>query len=271
MKLEDYFRQHTTYEVFWKIEGSERKVRIPMPTSHVTFCAKANKVLIVGLQGVIGSDLHAKDFQWVLKAKDLLILSMVAESRGSGRMLLIANDGGSHRLFLLGLDVFTGRTTKFDISEIPSGMEFIDPNSAFASVGQDLIFIKFLTGGIAQFDVRPKEIPRGCVRGMYNGQILVYSECEAEKKEIIEFGEVVVPFDQRLKYIKPSFKYVWAVSEAGHVYRIGPDGSKTLMETINLEKVVGMGLCTRGLWLATGTGDVTVLGQVREEERINLP
>ena len=72
-------------------------------------------------------------------------------------------------------------------------------------------------------------------------------------------GQNIV-FTKRVSYVRTSESYIWVINRDGQIFKVEQDGSKTCLDTCDVQSIVGCGTFDDNLWIAFSDGTVTILG-----------
>lgn len=263
--------------VFWSWDGRGGKKEIPDLLAYfATVCPQTLEVIVEAMDGVLVVPMDERPYSWAFKQDGLLLHSQWAVSRDGCKVLVYGLDPNLRKYVLIALDTSNDRTTKFEISESPWEIIFVDNNKAVASVGEDLIRVEFAESGDHKFSVDPGAAKGGEVKAVYRGELVFHSPVfwteDNADQHTIEFGDMKISFTVPVPFVLASKSYIWAIDRNGQVFRINSDGSKLSVATYAPEKVIGRGILDDSLWLAFRDGTVKVVGDSKKETaKIELP
>jgi hypothetical protein len=268
-------RYHSESVVFWNWLGRQGKTEIPHLSRLAAICPDTNEIIVHTIPGVLIVPMDEGPHRWALKQDDTLLLSRWAISNNSLKVLVYGFDSDLRKYVLIALDILNGRTTRFEISEIPWGIIFIDDNTAVASVGEDLIRVEFTESGDHKFSVELGAAEKGEVEAVYKGELVfhwpVFWTKENTDQHTIEYGDMKVSFTDPVLFVHASESYIWAMDKNGQVFKINSDGSKLIIGTYAPNEMIGRGIFDDSLWIAFLDGTVRVFGNSIETANIEFP
>jgi hypothetical protein len=178
---------------------------------------------------------------------------------------------GRDSSYLIALDVLTGRTTRFKITQPTYGMAFVDPNRALASVGKDLVWVDFSQDGNHKFSVQQNGSQDGILMAAYDGVLVHCWDCKNETSPQLRFAGVTVPVEREPSFVVPSKSGIWMTTYDNRVFRLGYDGSKNAVQTGHNGEIIGAGWLESGIWIAYRDGQVVTFGEEHSVRSIWLP
>jgi hypothetical protein len=262
--------------IFWSWDGHEGKREIRNLSAYfATVCPQTLAVIAQAMDGVLMIPMDGKPHHWVFKEDSLLLHSQWAVSRDGCKVLVYGLDPNLRKYVLIALDTSKNRTTKFELSESPWEIIFVDNNTAVASVGEDLIRVEFAESGEHKFSVEPGAAKGGEVEAVYKGELVFHQPVDWTEdnadQHTIEFGDMKISFTVPVRFVFASKSYIWAIDMNGEVLKINDDGNKLSVGNYSPEKMIGRGIVDDSLWIAFLDGTVMVLGDSKQTARIELP
>jgi hypothetical protein len=154
-------------------------------------------------------------------------------------------------------------------------MIFTEETTAIASVGEDLIKVKFTESGVHKFSVDQGAANKGEVKAVYKGKYVyhwpVFWTKENVDQHTIKYGNIKVSFTDPVRFVLASKSYIWAIDKNGGIFRINSDGNKLSLGTYNRKEMIGHGTFEDGLWIAFSDGTINIFGDSTETSKIALP
>jgi len=263
--------------IFWSWDGCEDKREIPNLSAYfATVCPQTLAVVAQAMDGVLVIPIDGKPHRWIFKEDGLLLHPQWAVSRDGCKVLVYGLDPNLVKYVLIALDTSNNRTTKFEISESPWEIIFVDNNTAVDSVGEDLIRVEFAESGEHKFSVDPGAAKGGQVKAVSKSELVFHwpvfwTEVNADQ-HTIECGDMKISFTDPVPFVFASKSYIWAIDRKGEVIKINSYGNKLSVGSYPPEKVIGRGIFDDSLWLAFLDGTVTIFGDSKKETaKIELP
>jgi hypothetical protein len=268
-------RYQREYVVFWNWDGREGKTDIPKLPYSAVICPETHQILILTFEGILVVAMDGKQLRWIFKEDGMRLYPIWAVSREGCKALVYGLDPNLRKYVLIALDTSNNRTTKFELSESPWEIIFVDNNTAVASVGEDLIRVEFAESGEHQFSVDPGAA-KGCeVEAVYKGELVFHQPVDWTEdnadQHTIEFGDMKISFTDPVRFVLASKSYIWAIDTKGQVFRLNSDGSKLCVGTYAPETMIGRGTFDDSLWIAFLDGTVTMFGDSKQTTEIVLP
>lgn len=261
--------------VFWSWLGRQGKTEIPHLTRLAAICPDTNEIIVQTIPGVFIVPMDEGPPRWAFKQDNILLLSRWAINNNSCKVLVYGFDSDLRKYVLIALDILNGRTTKFEISEIPWEIIFINDNTALASVGEDLIRVEFAESGDHKFSVDTGAAKKGEVKAVYKGKFVFHRPVvwtkENADQHIVECGNMKNSFAEPVRYVLASKSYIWAIDTEKQVFRVNGEGTKLCVGTYAPEKMIGRGTFDDSFWIAFSDGTIRIFGDSEGTAKIELP
>jgi len=262
--------------IFWSWDGREGKREIPNLSAYfATVCPQTLEVIVEAMDGVLVVPMDERPYSWAFKQDGLLLHSQWAVSRDGCKVLVYGLDPNLRKYVLIALDTSNDHTTKFEISESPWEIIFVDNNTAVASVDEDLIRVEFTESGDHKFSVDPGAAKQGAVKAVYKGEFVFHSPVfwtkENADQHTLEYGDMKVSFTDPVRFVYASESYIWAIDKNGQVFKINSDGSKLSVGTYAPNEMIGRGIFDDSFWIAFSDGTIRIFGAYEGTASIELP
>lgn len=258
-----------TYEILWRWKGKSGKSPVAHWPFHATFCADTDEILVFTEAGLLLVSTKEDSSRWLFKKEGVSMFGVSAVSNDTRRVLVNAKEfidiGGtiSPKISLMALDVSSGISKKIELDTYARTMEFIDNNTALASIdiedkpGYELMKVTFAEDGNHEFTPLPEEGTRHRLVGVFKGKPIFFLD---EEKCGLRYDGQSIVFATDIHYVQASESYIWVIDHDGQIFKVKPDCSKTYLGTCGVKSIVGCGTFDDDLWIAFSDGTVTILG-----------
>ena len=269
-----YRNYKNEYTVFWSISGIENKVKIPFYPYFAVASSNKSEVIVFTDEGVLITPLDDKPYYWLYKHKEIYSMPGDKVNKNRTKALLYGfevSDSDEYRDVLIGLDLSSGYAKKIQVDGGCFQKQFIGNNTALVVMGQSpsemthqssseegtLIKVEFSESGDISYTPLSGENTKDILRGALKGKPVFYLD---EEKYGLRYGNQKIIFTKPIRYIQASESHIWVVDYEGQIFKVKPDGSKTCLDTCDVESIIGCGTFDDNLWIAFSDGIVKTFG-----------
>jgi len=277
--LDDAFDPAVNGSLFWRINDKPGKLRLSKTHGYcrqITWSKAVNKLIVLTTTGLFAVTAGGT-------------IERIVENRGgwrwatnddAGRFLILGRRPQSERYFVLAIDLKTKAQAVYECEEDdvrPSGLIFLDDNSAAFALPRTLVTLSFDPGGVWKTRTEPHPLPQSRIRAVFQGKPVfdrIVNGGHGQPRshlhwngKMLDMHVVLEMFTWRgellVRCVRPGV--------AQGVYRIDAAFSAEQMAPPMSGDGIGSGLCETGLWLAFRDGEIRIYGETVQTVRIELP
>ncbi|MCL2700274.1 MAG: hypothetical protein FWE88_01120 [Phycisphaerae bacterium] len=261
-----HYPKYPKATVFWQQDGKAGSTNSPDGSArHVEWSATLREYILLTLDGVYAINPMDGTCRLVWRKEGYLQRPAWAFDAKRSLVAVTGYDVDNDKYFFAIVDLVHANASVLNVEKPAISMAFANDNKILASMRVGLMAVHRSDSQEWTLtrinDTQPPELLIGVLN-----DVPVYRE-----KHNILIGDHSIALDGEICRGSVVGDTIFAVTEEGRVFRIGPDRQPVKLATLLHDNIIGSGTSTDGFWLALEDGSVHVYdGQNGQERTVTI-
>ena len=265
-----------TTTIFWKTRELSGRLTSPNPAAGVhgiTYSESLGKIIVLTVEGVFSISPKTEKWQTIWNEPKNFIKVLWARDKMGKRIAITGYDSDKKSRFFGVIDLATGRAHTMAGPVTPEFVYFEDETAVF-TVRSDILRLTTLNGKLKVTEQKNVVEDGGAVVGKIGDQRIRLSKDQKRLNvgdKLVDLGGEGVPWTKGngslatlpVWVLKHGAGFsIWVLTDGGRLLSINAGKTTLIREQIDPARLIGIGAYDGGVWLASNTGTVEVLGDI---------